>query len=382
MSRRTTWFTRFTRQRSTERRQPTQRSGRTLGFEQCEPRIALSANAAGGGLSPTTGAVVSEGGLIEFGAYPIAQFSSDFNAPMNLGSVRATLEGSELVLTGAGMFAADADVDRVINVGGLYFHATNVKVIAAPAAGVQHPEGGQIVIIDRPGAEMAALASTEREVAQSRVSQQLVRPSAAETGNGSAAVPEVDGLRGRAIVFEVAHAKPTDRSRGDHAIEDFGSRLAAEEAGDAFAPVQVARRQGSKAITDSERGERVSSTQVASVSKAGDKHDENLAHASSRPAIQVPAVGQAEPSLSDSEAIVVADGDRAPLEVRDMALEQWPHEDAAPLTDSESSPGAALVRSRKVLALAVVLAAGAGPVSKLFRRRAPQATPRQHARHA
>lgn len=371
MSRRTKWFQRFGRKVSKPRRTFVPRAGRALAFEQCEPRIALSTNDSGGGLAYAINAV-GEGGLISFDSSPISQFDDYLSTPVGRGET-----GSLVVIRGEWLInvqaqAADGHDRDTLNYGGAFHDESKVRLIDSPLAGLNHPEGGQIAITERPGAGWAELAASPTELASLRASRPPVVSQELTTGVETSATREVDGLRGRAMMLEVAHATPSAIRRTDNGTPAESWRTAA---------------------VGELHGVRLSAEFASADQIAASSHAYAEVHASSQPSshrggidasehYSVPVVASSTGAIQAAAASVLSamethetsgESQRAiALAARDAALDQWRPDDVAPMSDAESSAAPLLVRSRRVLAVALVLSASAGSFGKLFRRRKPE----------
>ena len=249
----------------------------------------------------------------------------------------------------------------MVRVFGDFSHSdSNVRLIA-PLVPPQHPEGGQIALINLPSAALAGLTAVSSH-ATAKVDREPA--PAAEAHVGPRVVNEAAGLRSRAIAFEVADAKPADVQASTierpsaplspqmAAINDdlpdaptFQNRHARSES----RPEAAARQQrthdvASGQLVETERAATPTITKHSTIKLIDNsEHPANTTHDSAR--------------------------SNAALAATDVAMAELGREEAAPIGDSAStSPDG---RGRRVLAMALVLTAGLAPLGRVLRHGMP-----------
>ena len=377
MIRRTKWFNRGRHNSAAHGRATDRRRGRALAFEHCESRIALSTNAALGEQA-SDGANYAEGGLISF---DVAAYGANIGHSANLDFDA----GQDFVLTGP----------SVLNVGGAGNLANaratfangssdtmwlrdNVKLIESPLDKLQHPEGGHISLTPYPEVDAARLAGLSTDVAAGQVARRTSAAPALHPGVRPQEAVESDSLRGRAVVFDVAKYAP--------AANDLGDALVAQQHGTSLREPSfdlVSRRQEvleTASFREQERVKRDNPQQPDKYADVGgnrrstigdDAFDMTNVRSADRLA-QAPTTRERSRQSFDAGG---ANRREMALAAREAALAEWSGIDATPKSEPDTTASAS--RSRRVLALAVVLTLGAAPLGRVLRRRAPEMTAEQ-----
>ncbi len=202
---------------------------RALAFEHCEPRLTLS------GTAPATLSLVllsapngSEGGFVEYELTIRSDvFASDVVAAAGLGdqnvylstndgtivpiSIRPadrTTVASDLVFNQNGQrwnaYIDDVDGDVAIVVGGIW-----VRPAKIPTPVPQPPDdGGSVTFANWPESGIGPIAPASVQPQMANTPEQPQLPVVRPTSITPAEVTHVDGLRGRAMVFDVAASAP------------------------------------------------------------------------------------------------------------------------------------------------------------------------------
>jgi hypothetical protein len=258
MGRYTAWMA---SRRKTQRRSKGASGGRparSLGFERCEQRIALSTNA---GYEPAQLTLQSsgenEGGFIVLAngadftlstwragvvrAFGSGDFAADrstwlYDAGTLLNSdasgseaanrlnlaFNPSLLGTNLrVQSNSGWVDSfDTFVDLDFGAPGILITESNVVPIPPPAGRHGGNEGGQISMIPFIGPSMIGLPTANESQLAVRTRHALSAEQPESTP--AAGSPDVNSLRGRAVVYEVAHATPLTPSH-EAAASDIGA---------------------------------------------------------------------------------------------------------------------------------------------------------------
>jgi hypothetical protein len=343
------------------------RLGRALAFEQFESRVVLSTNAAFGEASPSD-AAWKEGGLISLDADSAVFVSGDFTIlpgrMLDSFGAESNLGVGEIHQSYLGSAPATASLGG----GQTNWVRANIEIIESPVEKLQHPEGGHIALNHLPGADAARLVATAADFEADRL---VRRPSPAlQPGVDAVKTGETDGLRGRAVVFEVAQAASRVNNSSEKLTEltegaSFRAPLEAMPVAD-IRPAAFAEhgegREGKSAAqveTRSEPAPWVAGYSDAFYIKAAARSDQTFDDAFAAKAL-----------LKDGGASSVTQGEAA-LAARDSALEAWDMDSAAPLVEADSPM--LTTRNRRMLALAAVLTLGAAPLGKLIRSRVSDA---------
>jgi hypothetical protein len=366
MSRRRKWFARLSLKRAAGR-SAARRNGRALSFEQYEPRIALSTNAALNDWAVTTGAG-AEGGFIA------TDFATFLNSHLVAASGASTMDGDvALAFSSELRVHENLRFDSFDEVMSRWRHIRQIE----PHVGLQHPEGGQIALIDPPAAGMSGLTVPTMD-ADAQVARRPLQPPTVDGNLGPRQTHEIDGLRSRAVVFEVADFGPRARSTADE-LELANPSLAARELTTAKLSTGVA---DNETPTTSGRAPHLTSQSMPQRPSAAQAHRSQSAgavHPSTVQAARWHIFSRLLDSSGGKMTLLASAGERSAnprgddLAARDAALAELGQADPAPLGDAATPEG----RSRKLLALALVLTLGSAPLGKFLRRRAPDKSTEQ-----
>jgi hypothetical protein len=354
----------------TRRRAGAQQSGRTLRFECCEARIALSANTLG--VWTLTTSAELEGGFITADTNFLSDHvSSAFPQGANTGGDNVTPLGGGQRTDELHVNAGDVEATHGRVFDDFSTTEDNVRLIA-PSVGPQHPEGGQIALINLPTGVMTGMA-TPSPNATAKLDREPT--PAADDNVGPRVSNETGGLRSRAIAFEVAGVKPVGvpvsvAERSDMSLQLSAQRIAFDGELSVAAAKSVHRQTRSAVPSNIEADARPQPTRHANVGPLVEckpaspptlaEHAISLAGANSAHAAHA---GLGRSDTNEAQA------------VRDAAWSEFGQDDAAPVSDS-STPSVE-GRGRRVLALALVLTAGSAPLGKLVRRGTPHKTTEQ-----
>jgi hypothetical protein len=369
MSRRTKWFGVWKRLKRARREAARgRRFDRWLAFEQCEPRVVLSTN-VGSGLVAATTLQPNEGGLIEFQtALSLDMVSVNSDLLSSANAAAPGMNRGALLVTGD--YQGTKSQEFTLSDFDGAWEPFNVRLIEPPSAAAEHAEGGRIALLDpratgTPGVVGLTMGRSEASVA----AQSLSSPVSKNNFETNRAI-DSHNLRGRAMALEVAAggdaSSPTealDDSIADLAMgknlkisldAEGSNRDATTTGGDEAKPVAVTSR---RAIASRQRAaEEQLRTDAGKLFSSPDTR-----HRQSGP----------------TEAIVADDEPRGDLQApsraaaHDAALGLL----AAAQEDAEQAEKARAgvpieLRSRRVLAIALVLMLGSAPMSKSLRRRA------------
>jgi hypothetical protein len=385
MGRLTAWIASRRQSRRSARAQQDKSAGtaaRPLGFERYEERIALSTNAAlnfdfAENFYATT-VDVSEGGWIEYrasvagpsffnwsdsfthvlvtsGSGHIARLgfaSLDDSTSVDLLWSEPTTRGFDYSLAG------DADSPELL--------ATDSKVvpIPPPSSAPSGNEGGQISMTPFMGPATLGLPSSGDSLYASK-DRPALRPESVEATTDVPSSTPADSLRGRAVVYEVAHAD--SRLNGDgHRLDESLAKLEQNETGDAAHPFDLASRHHTSTIADS----RAPASQV----KLPAEDHGNALHQVYRD--DASAMLMAETAVRSKETAEAEVADAAPAAAhetaaQDAAFEQWQNELTPALEGREVAAATVDTQQRRVLGAALFVL-GAIPVTKAMRRHAQQ----------
>ena len=393
MIRRTKWFKRFRRKGLARVGRTERRSGRALAFEHCEPRVVLSTNAAVGEFT-LTGGMVGEGGLISLDAGPGSVLSNDsvISAEMWTGATRDSNGIAAPALQyhhdSVDHFTWHTTVAGAVDGTTLKLHAnawfgSNVRLIESPLENLQHPEGGQIAL-GHSGVDAARLAAKSSDVAADKLARRPEAAAALKQGVGSQAATRVEGLRGRAVIFEVANA--TNRENVAGTLTGLARRVALHETSADLALLDAAHVGKVAATQQDGRGDKGFAQRPASATSVrSDRNQEDAALFAALAARTPTLSAQPRRDVSAGDGLTpdepgasAADGREIALAAREAALQGWAANSSAPISDPDSA--ALVTRGRKVLALAVVLTLGSTPLGKMLRRRGDNVPAEQRPR--
>jgi hypothetical protein len=391
MGRLTSWIASRRQSRRSARAHQHKSAGtatRPLGFERYEERIALSTNAAIE-VSPIEPLYfvnlvdLREGGWIaysnnSYGHVYLKMSGASFH--LNAGSDNAYLSSvtgahhSDLAVTSLGLEPAiGRGFDYNLDSSGEFFEfsATDGRVVPIPPpAGPGGNEGGQIAMTPFMGPATLGLPSTGDSLYASKDRPALQPESVGAATDVPRATP-ADSLRGRAVVYEVAHAEGGLNGNRDR-LGDIDSSVANLEQNESWVETHAlsyASHYESSAVADSHTAasqmkpsrnvEAHASRQIQRDDAAATLMAETVTR--SQDAANEDVVDDAASAALAAEA----------LAAQDAAFEQWQKKLPAALEGREIAAATADVQQRRVLGAALFVL-GAIPVTKAVRRHAQQ----------
>ncbi len=236
----------------------------------------LSTNAAGGDFLFTTTALVSDGGFINLDTAPILHSNADYVIPAGSGAIGAMADSDGSSILTDAFTRSNSGTVQAIDFATTNSWGDRVQLIAPRLPEAQHPEGGQIAIIDHPEAGGSPLAGPQGEQTQAKLARQGPESPAVEKGVGSREATQVDGLRGRAVVFEVANANAEVGGKagsfanlgGRQFAHQASAAFAAAHAGNTEAPVVAAYAQRTAGPSESRQGPAAANVRGGAYSEA------------------------------------------------------------------------------------------------------------------
>jgi hypothetical protein len=395
MGRFRTWFDRTGR--SARRRRATISSTwrrRSLAFEQCEPRLALSA--------ATDAAWVLDSNLpIEWSLRPDLEIRPAF--VVYSGSLRVTLEdNSSLAEGGAILFlnaaslrskwvlqnAFDADgvtwrlggspeLDGALDFGGASFdlaepgHQTlgesSIMPIPPPAQ-ESDSDGGAIDLTAILAPTSSWNSSSPWSLASAGRSVEAPPSPATQALPAPRPVSPLEGLRGRAIVYEVALIEEAPRLLAERNVDDWAHASADlpqlspwGAAFDSHAPPWRTASARDAAVVDESLAADAAAPGSVKTSEAID------AAASHRPASESVSDGSAKAPRPSAHQEAASDSSSTK---RDAVLTEWTDDAEAPTSEPAAPNVLAASRHRWAAGLVAALVMGARPLSRFMRRTA------------
>lgn len=378
MSRLTEWIARRRYLRGSARAHVLGRhSARPLSFERYEERIALSTNApfeivSGDAVAITT----QEGGWIKLeyaNASSVAStaatrslLSFDYS---NFGDFDYT-NNSGTILLGAAWPTTGSTMSDLVPAGAeVLLSDTRVVPIPPPAAGQGGNEGGQISMAPFTGPATLGLPSASDSL-YARQSRPALDPEGFDAAADRAPATPAETLRGRAVVYEVAHAE--QRLHGDrNGLADVGASLAE--------PEHDARGSASVAVSGASRDDEISAAdgrESGSMAEASANSGSSNARPSSDRAVRTRLAETAALPTLDHEVRTTSDdalANAATVETaaHDAVFDEWDSDGKSALGARELAAATADNHQRRVLG-AVLVVLGAIPVTKALRRQAQQ----------
>jgi hypothetical protein len=396
--------------------------GRTLGFEQCEPRIALSTTTASS-LSDLSyrsdeGGWINSDALfaVHAGKFVQVQGLIDSDSPSGVASpgigwsfqgasalnsvLAASIRGDDgrnfaidsglsrwnvadsSPLTPLILFDADAFGGWEISVNSWSPNAGQVVRIPPPIAKAGDPEGGHISMAAFSGAAGLSL-SHANDVTTLAKGRAVTKATAIEPALAPANPSPVETLRARAVVYEVAQTK----AGGAERLDDDESDVAGLSTGETDPTLHL--RTSLAAATDArsveERIDRSAFTPASYVSndgvaasREGQRLAAHLVFKAELAPVEIAGQGDAGDLIATPTTIESQHGsstvasDEASA-ARDAAFALFERQTEAAAEEKAALAATAGSRQRRILGTALVLAVSAGPAYKLWRRNVPLA---------
>lgn len=363
--------------------------GRRLRFERCEERIALSTNDAitfapaanFGSIRDLVAA--NEGGLITVVAGDSALRASSagawdrtntfgggatylfFDGSISLGTslLDTAFNGTSLLDTAFNGFDGDAMSPE------LMLTDTRVVPIPPPEAGQGGHEGGQISMTAFMGPATLGLPSTGDSLYAAKARPAL-RPEGFEAATDNSNPAAVESLRGRAVVYEVAHVDDRLSGANDRlaAVDASRTELQRETAwNDAQISNHNSRHEGSAEIDRDASSSRPTPPAYASGDQLRRRHGADAI-------IEIEAAThslEAARALDAGQESSVAATPTSDAAAHDAAFARWRRELEPALTGREVAAATADSHQRRILGAALIVL-GAIPVTKALRRHAHQ----------
>jgi hypothetical protein len=366
-------------------------AARPLGFERYEERIALSTNAAiefasfephyfVGFIDANEGGAASEGGWILYSAVASDHTFLKMSGP----TVHAmTMTRSDNAYFG-GFTTSDADSSASLSslrsdrdLGGFDYSlmdgespellATDNRVvpIPPPSSGPSGNEGGQISMTPFMGPSTLGLPSSG-DLLYALKDSPALRPESIDAATDAPTATPADSLRGRAVVYEVAHADSRLSGSGAR-LDDSPAELDENSAWDIAHALNRASHHETSIVADG----RAPASQVklpAGGSENAPQHvHRDNASAMLMAEIVVHSKDASEAEVADDMSSAVAANETA----ADAAFEQWQNELTPAFEGREAAAATADIQQRRVLGAALFVL-GAIPVTKAMRRHAQQ----------
>jgi hypothetical protein len=254
--------------------------------------------------------------------------------------------------------AADSDSSELL------LTDSRVVPIPPPSAGSGGNEGGQISMTPFMGPATLGLPSAGDSLYASK-DRPALRPESVEAATDVPNATPADSLRGRAVVYEVAHAE--SRLNGDR--EGLDASLAELEQNSAWAAAHALNLTSHHQVSTIANGR----SQVSKVNSPANDDGDALRqlHLDDAVAVQIAETAvhskeSAEAEGADDAASAVAANEAA---AQDAAFEQWQNELTPALEGREIAAATGDSQQRRVLGAALVVL-GAIPVTKAMRRHA------------
>ncbi len=361
-------------------------AARPLGFERYEERIALSTNAAIE-FAPVEQFKIDarEGGWIHYSyADKLTVLSAAPTGATSTGLVPAVaFDGLDFAIVNrswsflnsqTGPLVGDAGFSDDLDFGASFSFegespellATDSRVvpIPPPSSGPGGNEGGQISLTPFMGPATLGLPSASDSLYASK-DRPALRTESVEAATDVPSSTPADSLRGRAVVYEVAHADSRLNGSRDRP-DDSLAKLEQNNAWDASHALNQASQHKTSTVAD---GRAPTSHGKAPADDGGNAsqqihRDNAAAMLTANTAVHSKDAAEAEVA-DDTSSAAAANATAA----QDAAFEQWQNELTPALDGRQIAAATADIQQRRVLGAALFVL-GAIPVTKAMRRHA------------